>query len=113
MEQVIARRAVVAKKKGLVDKALELLSGKAKEATVYDLDVIFHRQTAGATAHGSITASSRDHKLDNAPIRFAFVGISHAPLLTPDVINHIFTEAMNQGYVPHALVSYKTLIART
>jgi hypothetical protein len=84
-----------------------LFSRKAKTKTVYDLSVAFHRKTAGMVSHGVIVVTNREFKLDNSPVRFAFVGCEHAPVMTPDVIYHIWTQAVNQGYLPHSIQSYK------
>lgn len=83
----------------------------AKEATVYDLQIVFHKEAADRVAHGIVIATSREHKLVKHPVRFAFVGISHAPVLTPDVIYHIWSEAERQGFVLESLQTYKTLQA--
>lgn len=91
---------------GLFTWLWSLITRKPKERTVYDLPIAFHRDTAGMISHGVVIVTNREFKLNNSPIRFSFVGCSHAPVMTPDVLHHLWIEARNQGFVPHALLSY-------
>lgn len=106
--QLVANRKAVQQKPSFLARAKDFVFG-AKEATVYDLDIKFHRDCAGEVTHGSISVTNKERKLNNSPISFMFVGVSHAPQMTPDVICHIFNKAQEAGYVPHYLTSYKTL----
>ena len=86
-----------------------VISRKPKERTVYDLPVCFHRDTAGMMSHGVLIVTNKEFKLINNPIRFSFAGCSHPPVMTPDVLHHIWMEARNQGYIPHALLNYNAM----
>lgn len=96
-----------APKVGLFKQLRAFITREAKEKTVYDLQIVFHRKAAGELVHGQLTVSCKQRQLDNRPINFAFVGVRTAPLMTPDVVYHIWTEAIEQGYVPHGIYSYK------
>lgn len=96
-----------APKVGIFKQLRALITREAKEKTVYDLQIVFHRKAAGERVHGQLTVTCKERQLDNRPINFAFVGINVAPMLTPDVVYHIWTEAIEQGYVPHGIYSYK------
>lgn len=91
----------------LLQRAKALFTREAKEKTVYDLQIAFHRQSAGMRVHGQLTVTNREFNLDNRPINFSFIGVAVPPLMTPDVVYHLWMEAVNQGYIPHAIYSYK------
>jgi hypothetical protein len=112
MEQVqgtIRNVTPIREEESLMRKAMGFFFRTAKEKTVYDIQIVFHRQAAGMLEHGRLTVSSREHKLDNRPVSFTFVGLTSAPMLTPDVIYHIWSTAVEAGYIPHQLHSYKAL----
>lgn len=106
--QLVAQRQTRNAKPSALARIKDFVFG-AKEATVYDLDIKFHRDCAGDVTHGMLSVTNKERKLDNTPIAFKFVGISHAPQMTPDVICHVFNKALEAGYLPHHLTSYKTL----
>lgn len=95
---------------GVLERLRNLFTGGAKEKTVYDLQIVFHRAAAGMLVHGQLVVTSREFNLVNRPVNFSFVGVQHAPLMTPDVIYHIWTSAVDQGFVPHSVLSYKATV---
>jgi hypothetical protein len=73
--------------------------------TILDIAVRFHKDVNGYSEHGSIYASHAQMNLTNEPIRFGFVDVD-APVLTPDVMAHIWDLAERQGFIVHSLRSY-------
>lgn len=94
---------------GIMSRLTKLWTREAKEKTVYDLEIKFHRDCAGERSHGQLLVTCKDRGLENRPIAFAFVGLKVAPLMTPDVVYHIWNQAIEQGYVPHGFYSYKAM----
>jgi hypothetical protein len=80
---------------------------------VIGLELVFHKKANLYGTHGIITASHRDQKLDNYPVRFCFVGLSEAPPMTPVIMNYIWEEAKAQGYTPFKLQSYGHVLETT
>lgn len=110
MEQIqgtIRNITPVAAEKPFFVRLANLFNREAKEKTIYDVQVAFHRVAAGMLVHGELLVTSREYGLDNRPVAFSFVGLHSAPLMTPDVIYHLWQSAVDQGYIPHGVYRYK------
>lgn len=68
--------------------------------------VRFWREAAAHGNHGTIVVNSRANGLKDAEVRFAFEGMTNPPKLTPQVLEYIWTQAAEQGYVPQYIASY-------
>ena len=77
---------------------------------VLDLEIAFHKQANHYGTHGVIIASHKDHRLNNQPVRFVFVGMSEPPAMTPRIIEYIWEEACAQGFVPTSIQSYGSVL---
>jgi hypothetical protein len=71
--------------------------------------VLFHKDVNGRVEHGTLYAEhpTLSVKKDDG-LRFAFADID-PPLMTPEVMAHIWDQAERQGYVVHSLRSYATV----
>lgn len=75
-----------------------------KQAKIDGLKMAFYTDAAVHGAHGQIRVSHRRKGLDKAVVNFVFVGMVEPPALTPSLMEHIWTEAKAQGYVPTEIV---------
>lgn len=92
----------------VIDKVLRMAFGKRKEKNT--LEIVFHKDANPYGTHGTIRASHRAHRLENASVRFAFVGISVPPALTPEIFKYIWESARAAGYMPVDLMTYGRVI---
>lgn len=86
--------------------------GMAKDNT-HEIEIRFYKEAAPFPEVGLIEVSHRKHKLDHKVVRMAFVGLSKPPAVTPALMARIWNAALEQGYVPHQLVSYGAMIDNT
>lgn len=77
---------------------------------VLDLNLLFHKQATEFGAHGYLLVNSREHKLEEAPVRFFFRGLSTPPKMTPRLIDYIWEEAKAAGFTPIHLLSYGNIL---
>lgn len=75
-----------------------------KQAKIDGLKMAFYTDAAAEGSHGKILVSSRRRGLDHVAVNFVFVGMVQPPALTPTLMEHIWTEAKAQGYVPFEIV---------
>ena len=82
-----------------------LLGRKAKP--VFDFPIYFHIESNGMPEHGSLYAENLqlNVKKERDPVRFSF-GDFEPPVMTPDLLAHIWERAMAKGFSPVALRSY-------
>ena len=81
-----------------------------KSIEVVDLKMAFHKEANNYGTHGVLIADHIDQKLENYPVRFAFIGASKPPAMTPRVVSHIWEEARAQGYLPQCIQHYGSAI---
>ena len=81
-----------------------------KSIEVVDLKMAFHKEANNYGTHGVLIADHIDQKLENYPVRFAFIGASKPPPMTPRVVSHIWEEARAQGYLPQCIEHYGSAI---
>lgn len=70
-------------------------------AVVFYKEAIFHKPT------GTLLVNSKQHNLTNEVIRFSFISLGPARELTPALLATIFDQALESGFDPLSLVSYK------
>jgi hypothetical protein len=75
-----------------------------KQAKIDGLKMAFYTDAAESGSHGRILVSSRRRGLDHVVVNFVFVGMKEPPALTPSLMEHIWTEAKAQGFVPFEIV---------
>lgn len=75
-----------------------------KQAKIDGLKMAFYTDAAEHGWHGKILVSSRRRGLERAVVNFVFVGMTEPPALTPALMEHIWTEAKAQGFVPFEIV---------
>lgn len=75
-----------------------------KQAKIDGLKMAFYTDAAAEGSHGKILVSSRRRGLDHVPVNFVFIGMVQPPALTPTLMEHIWTEAKAQGFVPFEIV---------
>lgn len=87
----------------------KLFGGNKKEEAPtpprMELKVYFHKDCNGKVEHGSIYADHAQLRLTNEPVRFSFDDVD-PPVMTPDLLAHIWDMAECQGYIVHELRSY-------
>ena len=84
---------------------------KAKQPKVSaGLKIVFHNDTRGLGMHGTLIASHVDHKLNNEPVRFTFVGMHEAPPLTPEMMEFIWYKAESAGFMVNRLATYGSVM---
>lgn len=83
-------------------------NSKSKNKTTISAKILFHKEANGRPEHGSIYADHAQFALKNEPVRFSFDGIE-PPLMTPEVLAHIWDQAERQGYIVHSLRAYATV----
>lgn len=75
-----------------------------KQAKIDGLKMAFYTDAAEHGWHGKILVSSRRRGLERTVVNFVFVGMTEPPALTPALMEHIWTEAKAQGFVPFEIV---------
>lgn len=71
-----------------------------------DPKIAFYLQAIHHGEHGILNATSKKHDFQDKDISFAIIGISNPPPITPDILEMIWTEAKEQGFIPHYIVRY-------
>lgn len=72
--------------------------------------VAFHKEAAYHGDHGTILVSNRSQGMSEVQVKFAFVGLKTAPALDLHIMNYIWSQALEQGYIPHSILNYKGVI---
>jgi hypothetical protein len=75
-----------------------------KQAKIDGLKMAFYTDAAADGSHGKILVTSRRRGLEREVVNFVFVGMTAPPALTPALMEHIWTEAKAQGFVPFEIV---------
>ncbi len=75
-----------------------------------EVSVVFYKDTIFHKPSGTLLVNSRKHELHNEIIRFSIVSLGPARELTPALLATIFDQAMEAGFDPISLVSYKGCI---
>lgn len=68
--------------------------------------VLFHEKALQYGQHGVLLANNKARGFESERIRFVFDGIIEAPAMTPELMEHIWSEAVKQGYEPLNLLAY-------
>lgn len=68
------------------------------------LKMAFYTDAAEHGWHGKILVTSRRRGLERVVVNFVFIGMTEPPALTPALMEHIWTEAKAQGFVPFEIV---------
>jgi len=69
--------------------------------------VFFYHDAAYHGDHGTIFVSSRGRGLVDVPVKFVFAGLSNPPKLDLQTMQYIWEQALEQGFVPQHIVTYK------
>ncbi len=77
---------------------------------VIDLKIVFHKDANLYGTHGHLKATHVDSRNVEQTVRFAFIGVSTPPALTPRIVNYIWEEAQAQGYTPIEIAKYGMVI---
>ncbi len=85
-------------------------SRKPQTTVSKNLRLVFHRDTRGLGMHGEIIATHADHNLNEAPVRFSFMGLQKAPQLTPEIMALIWEKAEAAGFIVHYMANYGTVM---
>lgn len=80
--------------------------GRKNNKALDAMDIKFHHEANFFGSHGRIVVSHREKQLEEASVPFVFVGLTTPPDLTPGLMNYIWEQAMNQGYIPVKITSY-------
>lgn len=91
-----------------VSKVYRKLFGVRKEKI--ELEIVFHKDANTYGSHGTIRASHKDYRLENACVRFAYVGTSVPPPLSPEVFEYLWEKARAAGFMPTELMTYGRVI---
>lgn len=84
--------------------------GLNKKKTTIAAKVLFHKECNGYVEHGVLCAEHKSLNVTkNDAVRFCFEGIE-PPLMTPEVLAHIFDQAERKGYIVHHLHSYANVV---
>jgi hypothetical protein len=75
-----------------------------KQAKIDGLKMAFYTDAAEHGWHGKILVTSRRRGLERTVVNFVFIGMTEPPALTPALMEHIWTEAKAQGFVPFEIV---------
>lgn len=75
-----------------------------KQAKIDGLKMAFYTDAAEHGWHGKILVTSRRRGLERVVVNFVFIGMTEPPALTPALMEHIWTEAKAQGFVPFEIV---------
>ena len=68
--------------------------------------IAFDTETAFHGEHGKIVVSSKIHHQIGREISFGFIGVLRVPALTLEIVQQIYREATQQGYVVHEITQY-------
>jgi len=71
--------------------------------------VVFGSEAAFHGEHGKVIVSCKRQNYTGREVSFAFVGVLTAPPLTRDIVNLIYDEAQEQGYIVHGITAYTTI----
>lgn len=72
----------------------------------HELEIKFHTEANHFGEHGEIVVTHKKKGLVEEPVRFVFVGVTTPPKLDARTFDQIWTEAKNQGYIPHHIACY-------
>ena len=72
----------------------------------YTPPVRFYRDAAAHGSHGKIVVNSKQHDLLDREVSFVFEGMTNPPKMSPQVLQYVWEQALEQGYVPQHLVRY-------
>lgn len=72
--------------------------------------VAFHKEAAYHGDHGTILVSNRAQRLTEVRVKFAFIGLDTPPNLDLNIMNYIWSQALEQGYIPHSIQRYKGVV---
>lgn len=75
-----------------------------------DLKIAFHKEANVYGTHGVLRASNIELGLENANVRFVFVGMSTPPPMTPRIFQYLWEEAKAQGFLPQELTKYGNVL---
>lgn len=84
-----------------------------KSIEVVDLKIAFHKEANIYGEHGTLRVSHITQGLRDQDVRFAFIGVSTPPALTPLIFEYIWEEARAKGYIPSALTGYGSVLVTT
>ena len=85
-----------------------LFNGSKKNKS--GIEIRFHKEATYYGEHGTINVSNKSQGLVERNVKFCFLGISTPPKLDLGIMNLIWDQAMEQGYVPHHIVDYSGCI---
>lgn len=92
----------------IVTNIYRKIFGTKKEKN--ELEIVFHKDANTYGSHGTIRASHKDYRLENACVRFAYVGTSVPPPLSPEVFAYLWEKARAAGFIPTELMTYGRVI---
>lgn len=78
----------------------------APKSTYMGLEVKFHTDANYFGEHGTICVSHIRKNLRERSVRFVFPGITTPPKLDLSLLQYIWEQALDQGYIPHHIESY-------
>lgn len=102
-------------KKSLIGIVSSVTGFSLTKRTKHDnLTVLFYKDALLHGHHGAILANSVLHRFESTLVRFVFPGLTEAPEMTPELMEHIWNRAAAAGFEALSLKAYGTKIsART
>ena len=83
-----------------------LIKKVQRRQVFHELEVRFHKEANFFGEHGTLNASHHKQELKETNIRFVLVGLTTPPKLDLFTFVFLWEAAKEQGYIPHALVTY-------
>lgn len=87
--------------------------GKHKPIQPDSLEILFHTAAAYFGEHGRILATNRSQGIIEKPVIFSIKGVTTPLPMNLRLFFHIWDSAKAEGFIPHELLSYGTIIAPT
>lgn len=74
--------------------------------TYAGLSVKFHHEANLFGEHGKLNVTNKKMGIIESPVIFVFPGVTTPPKLELGLLEYVWEQAKNQGYIPHYVESY-------